>query len=88
MDTIKLTLLLRPALARSKELSMDEEVYNARGELSDGYDCFWTKLLVACLVFYLSAALVVAIVLMGRAPTANKQDDASHDAPLRLLGRI
>ena len=67
---------------------MDEKMYNSRGELSDGYDCFWTKLLVACLAFYLSAALVVAIFLMGRAPTANKQDEASHDAPLRLLGRI
>ena len=68
---------------------MDEEVCNARGELSDGNDCFWTKLLVAYLVFYLlSVALVLAAVLMGGAPAANKQDDASHDAPLRLLGRI
>jgi len=67
---------------------MDEKMYNSRGELSDGYDCFWTKLLVACLAFYLSAALVVAIVLMGRAPTANKQDEASRDAPLRILGGI
>ena len=47
---------------------MDKGVHNARGELSDGHDCFWTKLLVACLVFYLSAAVALAIAVMGRAP--------------------
>jgi hypothetical protein len=47
---------------------MDNGVCNARGELSDGHDCFWTKLLVAYLVFYVGTVAALAIAVMGQAP--------------------
>jgi hypothetical protein len=47
---------------------MDKGVRNARGELSDGHDCFWTKLLVAYLVFYVGAVAALSIAVMGQAP--------------------